>query len=66
MVVLKPAVMTKAMDAQPELALLARALNENGLEAILIGIWRPRCTGLRYRPLISIFSFARRRETFRS
>ena len=25
------------MDAQPELALLARVLNENGLEAILIG-----------------------------
>jgi hypothetical protein len=25
------------MDAQPELVLLAKALNENGLEAILIG-----------------------------
>ena len=27
----------QAMDAQPELALLAKALNEHGLEAILIG-----------------------------
>ena len=30
-------VMLKQMDAQPELALVARALNENNLEAILIG-----------------------------
>ena len=29
--------MIKSVDAQPELALVAKALNENGLEAILIG-----------------------------
>jgi hypothetical protein len=34
---LRSGVIISTMDAQPELVLLAKALNENGLEAILIG-----------------------------